>query len=278
MVAAVGVGHVTASYDPEVATHRPEFFRAALRHRQYDEPKPIRRGDELGIFHLGSTTIVVFEPGRVELDALAAGASDEDGRRHRSGGVNDRESPRLKPGVEGPRRLLARIERPHAWGCEGRRRRRDEGRPTARRRGGSDRPGRASAAARSASARGDFSTPLVRKRTTTQPRGIPVVGGTAPAPSLDEPVTRRAGRPTSAEFEISRRPRRSRRRRPSSARCRRPRSRRSRSRCRRGRRRRPCRATTIPSRAARRRASTSTPRRPRWPPRRPRSGRSIRAR
>ena len=75
MVAAVGVGHVTVSYDPEVATHRPEFFRAALRHRQYDDPKPIRRGDELGIFHLGSTTIVVFEPGRVELDALAAGAS-----------------------------------------------------------------------------------------------------------------------------------------------------------------------------------------------------------
>jgi phosphatidylserine decarboxylase len=75
MVAAVGVGHVTASYDPEVATHRPAFFRAALRHRQYDQPMPIRRGEELGIFHLGSTTIVVFEPGRVELDALAAGAS-----------------------------------------------------------------------------------------------------------------------------------------------------------------------------------------------------------
>jgi phosphatidylserine decarboxylase len=45
MVAAVGVGHVTVSYDPEVATHRPEFFRAALRHRQYDDPKPIRRGE-----------------------------------------------------------------------------------------------------------------------------------------------------------------------------------------------------------------------------------------
>jgi len=36
---------------------------------------------------------------------------------------------------------------------------------------------------------GDFSTPLVRKRTTTQPRGVPVVGGKPPAPSLDEPVT-----------------------------------------------------------------------------------------
>ena len=66
---------MTVSYDAEVATHRPEFFRAALRHRQYDEPKPVRRGEELGIFHLGSTTIVVFERGRVELDALAGGAS-----------------------------------------------------------------------------------------------------------------------------------------------------------------------------------------------------------
>ena len=75
MVAAVGVGHVTVSYDPDVATHRPEFFRAAVRHRQYDEPKPIQRGDELGIFHLGSTTIAVFEPGRVALDALASGES-----------------------------------------------------------------------------------------------------------------------------------------------------------------------------------------------------------
>lgn len=35
---------------------------------------------------------------------------------------------------------------------------------------------------------GDFSTPLVRKRTTTQPRGVPVVGGRPPA-SLDEPLT-----------------------------------------------------------------------------------------
>jgi phosphatidylserine decarboxylase len=75
MVAAVGVGHVTVSYDPEVATHRPDFSRGALRHRQYDQPKPIARGDELGIFHLGSTTIAVFERGRVTLDALEAGAA-----------------------------------------------------------------------------------------------------------------------------------------------------------------------------------------------------------
>jgi SAM-dependent methyltransferase len=35
---------------------------------------------------------------------------------------------------------------------------------------------------------GDFSTPLVRKRTTTQPRGTPILGSQNPAPSLDEPV------------------------------------------------------------------------------------------
>jgi phosphatidylserine decarboxylase len=73
MVAAIGVGHVTVSYDSEVATHRPQFLRAAVRHRRYAEPRPIRRGDELGIFHLGSTTIVVFERGRVDLDGFAAG-------------------------------------------------------------------------------------------------------------------------------------------------------------------------------------------------------------
>ena len=79
MVAAVGVGHITVSYDPEVATHGPRFLRAAVRSRRYDSPIPIRRGDELGVFHLGSTTIAVFEPGRVELEALAAGSSTKMG-------------------------------------------------------------------------------------------------------------------------------------------------------------------------------------------------------
>jgi phosphatidylserine decarboxylase len=73
MVAAIGVGHVTVSYDAEVATHRPRFLRAAVRHRRYDDPKPIRRGEELGIFHLGSTTIVVFEPKCAELATFAPG-------------------------------------------------------------------------------------------------------------------------------------------------------------------------------------------------------------
>jgi phosphatidylserine decarboxylase len=75
MVGAVGVGHVTVAYDPDVATHQRSFSRAGVQHRRYDQPRPIRRGEELGIFHLGSTTIAVFEPGRVELAPLAGGAS-----------------------------------------------------------------------------------------------------------------------------------------------------------------------------------------------------------
>jgi phosphatidylserine decarboxylase len=79
MVAAVGVGHVTAAYDPEVATHDARFLRAAVRSRRYDTPKPVARGDELGTFHLGSTTIVVFPPGKVVLDPLAAGTATKMG-------------------------------------------------------------------------------------------------------------------------------------------------------------------------------------------------------
>ena len=81
MVAAVGVGHVTASYDADVATHGANFQRAGVRHRQYATPRPIARGGELGIFHMGSTTIALFEPGRVVLDALPAGAATKMGMR-----------------------------------------------------------------------------------------------------------------------------------------------------------------------------------------------------
>jgi phosphatidylserine decarboxylase len=73
MVAAVGVGHITAAYDADVATHHPSFVRAAVRHRRYGTPRAINKGDELGTFHLGSTTIVVFQPGRVALQVSTGG-------------------------------------------------------------------------------------------------------------------------------------------------------------------------------------------------------------
>jgi phosphatidylserine decarboxylase len=67
-VAATGVGHITLSYDRQVRTHRSG---SAGRHgwvQRYAAPRPMPRGGELGIFHLGSTVILLFEPGRVKLD------------------------------------------------------------------------------------------------------------------------------------------------------------------------------------------------------------------
>jgi phosphatidylserine decarboxylase len=74
MVAAVGVGHVTATYDPEVATHDGGFSKGSVRHKNFDLPIPVKRGQELGVFNLGSTTVTIFEPGRVELNGLVSDA------------------------------------------------------------------------------------------------------------------------------------------------------------------------------------------------------------
>jgi phosphatidylserine decarboxylase len=35
--------------------------------RAYDPSVPVRQGDEIMTFHLGSTVVLVFEPGRVDL-------------------------------------------------------------------------------------------------------------------------------------------------------------------------------------------------------------------
>jgi phosphatidylserine decarboxylase len=80
MVAAVGVGHITASYDPEVATHERGFPSRQITRKRFDQPIPIARGGELGVFHLGSTSIVVFERNRVVLDPLSAGTVTRMGR------------------------------------------------------------------------------------------------------------------------------------------------------------------------------------------------------
>jgi phosphatidylserine decarboxylase len=68
-VAACGVGCVTATYDPTVHTHA----RQPTGSRTYDPPPEVRKGDELGVFHLGSTVVILFEPGRVVLEPLTRG-------------------------------------------------------------------------------------------------------------------------------------------------------------------------------------------------------------
>jgi len=81
MVAAVGVGHITASYDPDVETHAKGFGSASARHKRFTAPVSIKRGEELGTFNLGSTTIAVFQRDRVILDPATVGASTRMGSR-----------------------------------------------------------------------------------------------------------------------------------------------------------------------------------------------------
>jgi phosphatidylserine decarboxylase len=71
MVAATGVGHMTAAYDA-VETRRRGRGRPGGRVR-YAAPRPVARGEELGAFHLGSTVILLFEPGRVKLLPMVVG-------------------------------------------------------------------------------------------------------------------------------------------------------------------------------------------------------------
>jgi hypothetical protein len=42
---------------------------------RYDVPRPVAKGGEIGTFHLGSTTIAVFQAGRVVLESLPPGAA-----------------------------------------------------------------------------------------------------------------------------------------------------------------------------------------------------------
>ncbi len=64
MVAATNVGNITISFDEKVKTNarEPEL---APRERSYDPVVEIKKGDEVGIFHLGSTVIMLYEEGMV---------------------------------------------------------------------------------------------------------------------------------------------------------------------------------------------------------------------
>ena len=68
-VAACGVGHVTATYDPTIHTHAWQ----PMGRRIYDPPHEVSKGDEIGVFHLGSTVVVLFQPGSLELLPLTVG-------------------------------------------------------------------------------------------------------------------------------------------------------------------------------------------------------------
>lgn len=65
MVAANGVGNITVSYEPALTTLAGGPDRGAC---SYEQKKPLEKGEELGMFHLGSTVILLFQPGRVNIE------------------------------------------------------------------------------------------------------------------------------------------------------------------------------------------------------------------
>lgn len=73
-VGAYNVGRISTAFDPAWRPPPGRNRRRLARPRQrlpetrvYDPPVPIFQGDELMAFHLGSTVVVLFEPGRVSL-------------------------------------------------------------------------------------------------------------------------------------------------------------------------------------------------------------------
>jgi phosphatidylserine decarboxylase len=72
MVAAIGVSNIEITHD----ALETRYLRRRKRspHRvDFERPIPVERGEELGIFHLGSTTILIFEPNRIHSSSLRVG-------------------------------------------------------------------------------------------------------------------------------------------------------------------------------------------------------------
>ena len=68
MVAAAGVGHMTLAYERLVHTHAFGRRGRTGSLQRYAVPPRLQRGEELGTFHLGSTVILLFAPGKVHLE------------------------------------------------------------------------------------------------------------------------------------------------------------------------------------------------------------------
>jgi phosphatidylserine decarboxylase len=76
-VGATNVGRIESVFDPDWngphggVTNRPRVAKGrgrTIETRRYDPPLAVDAGAELMAFHLGSSVIVLFEPGRVLLD------------------------------------------------------------------------------------------------------------------------------------------------------------------------------------------------------------------
>jgi phosphatidylserine decarboxylase len=65
MVGATNVGKITVSFDAEIATNRAGQSQKPVE-KIYDRPIQVKRGDELGIFNMGSTVVMIYSPGMIK--------------------------------------------------------------------------------------------------------------------------------------------------------------------------------------------------------------------
>ena len=65
MVGATNVGSMTLSFDPQVKTNAGHI---RMPHKKNYRPKvPVEKGDELGAFNMGSSVVVVYPPGYLDI-------------------------------------------------------------------------------------------------------------------------------------------------------------------------------------------------------------------
>lgn len=70
-IGAINVGKISLSYDKSVTN---KFFRNKKEHMYAVDKMPsVEKGDEIGIFNLGSTVIILFAKGMMEFSSLEAG-------------------------------------------------------------------------------------------------------------------------------------------------------------------------------------------------------------
>ena len=71
MVGATNVGHMRVMYDEHVQTN---MGASKIDKKVYDVPKQLERGDELGVFEMGSTVVLITES-KVSLSDLPVGTA-----------------------------------------------------------------------------------------------------------------------------------------------------------------------------------------------------------
>jgi phosphatidylserine decarboxylase len=64
MVGATNVGKITMSFDRGITTNSKNK-NSKVKEKKYPSPIPIKRGDEVGVFNMGSTVIMIYPPGMI---------------------------------------------------------------------------------------------------------------------------------------------------------------------------------------------------------------------